>query len=328
MLDAVLLVVGFVLLLGGGDLLVRGASALAKTVGISPLIIGLTIVAFGTSAPELAVNMLAALQGNGAISFGNIVGSNIANIALILGCAALLRPIAIEGSVITREIPMMLLASAAALVLGFDGFLRGATDHYDRADGLVFLLFFAVFLYYTISEVLQKREEDPFVEHALSASPASRSKSLVLNAFMVLGGFVALLLGGKLTVDAAVALATLLGVPKVVIGLTLVAVGTSLPELVTSVIATWRGQSDIAVGNVVGSNIFNLLFIMGLSAFVSPVPVPAGGGVDLWVMLALSVLLLPLALRNRRQIGRGGGVFLLFAYGLYIVWRSGAIAFF
>jgi len=325
MLDIFLLVLGFALLLGGGDLLVRGASALAKNAGVSELLIGLTVVAFGTSAPELSVNMLAAMKGDGSISFGNIMGSNIANIALILGCAALIKPLAIEESVINREIPMMLLASVAALVLGSDLALRAGSNVYDRADGLILLLFFVVFLYYTLGEVLRKKGRDPFVEHAVAAQPQGRGKSLPVNMLMVLGGLVALVGGGKITVDAAVALATLLGVPQVVIGLTLVAVGTSLPELVTSVMAAWRGQSDIAVGNVVGSNIFNLLFIMGLSSTVFPVPVPRGGGVDLLVMVATAFILMPLALKNRRGIGKGEGIFLLCAYGLYILGRSGLI---
>ena len=148
MIDLLLLAAGLILLLGGGDLLIRGAAGLAKAAGLSPMIIGLTIVAFGTSAPELSVNILAAVQGNGALSFGNIVGSNIANIALVLGAAALMKPLRIHGTIITREIPMMLLASCAALIMGVDGLLRGTVNMYDRSDGLLFLLLFSVFLYY------------------------------------------------------------------------------------------------------------------------------------------------------------------------------------
>lgn len=322
MIDMLLLVIGLILLLAGGDLLVRGSSALAKGLGVSPLIIGLTVVAFGTSAPELSINLLAAVKGNGAISFGNIVGSNIANIALILGVAAMIKPLKIEGSIISREIPMMLLASLAALIMGMDSSLRNEAPEFDRADGLLLLLLFSVFLYYTISEVLGKRKEDPFAEQAAESSPQSRLQPLALNSGMVLGGLAALVYGGRLTVDSAVHIAEALQVPKVVIGLTIIAVGTSLPELVTSVMATWRGQTDLAVGNVVGSNIFNLLFINGVSAVVTPIPIPAGGIADLVVMVLLSFILLPLAISHQKKIIGSEGIFLIVLYFGYILWRG------
>ncbi len=322
MINGLLLLVGLGLLLGGGDLLVRGASALAKNLGVSSLVIGLTVVAFGTSAPELSINMLAALQGNGAISFGNIIGSNIANIALILGVAAVIKPLDIQGSIISREIPMMLLASLAALVMGLDTMLRSQEASFDRADALLLLLLFGVFLYYTLSEVLRTRRHDPFVEQAAEMRPQSHWQSLAVNSGLVVGGLGALVLGGKLTVDAAVHIAEAMQVPKVVIGLTIIAVGTSLPELVTSIMATWRGQTDLAVGNVVGSNIFNLLFITGLSSAVTPIAIPAGGVADLIIMTLLSLLLLPLAMTNQKKIVRSEGIFLLVAYVGYIVWRG------
>ncbi len=326
MIEALLLFLGMCLLVGGGDILVRGASALAKGLGVSPLVIGLTVVAFGTSAPELSINLLAAVKGNGAISFGNIIGSNIANIALILGTAALIKPLHIEGSIISREIPMMLLATLAALVMGLDGLLRSQEASFDRADGLLLLLLFCVFLYYTVSEVLGKRSHDPLVEQAAESSPKSSWKSLAANGALVIGGLLALILGGKMTVDSAIHIAEALHVPKVVIGLTIIAVGTSLPELVTSILATWRGQTDLAIGNVVGSNIFNLLFVSGLSSSVSPIAIPAGGISDLIIMTALSLLLLPLAITDQKKIVRSEGIFLLFSYFAYIVWRGNFFA--
>ena len=326
MIDALLLIAGMALLLGGGDLLVRGASALAKGLGVSSLAIGLTVVAFGTSAPELSINLLAVFQGNGAISFGNIIGSNIANIALVLGIAALIRPLDIHGTIISREIPMMLLASVALLVMGLDFMLRRQAAVFDRADGLLLLLFFGVFIYYTVSEVVTKRRQDPFVEQAVEGRPRSNMKSLAVNSGLVIGGLVALVFGGKLTVDSAVHIAEALQIPKVVIGLTIVAVGTSLPELVTSIMATRRGQTDLAIGNVVGSNIFNLLFVTGLSATVTPIEIPAGGIADLLIMTLLSLVLLPLAMTNQKKIVRSEGFFLLVAYFVYIVWRGNLFA--
>ncbi|MBU0681635.1 MAG: calcium/sodium antiporter [Proteobacteria bacterium] len=322
MIDVVLLVVGLALLLGGGDLLVRGASALAQGLGVSSLAIGLTVVAFGTSAPELSINLLAALKGNGAISFGNIIGSNIANIGLILGVAALIKPLDIQGTIISREIPMMLLASLAALVMGLDFTLRHQLAVFDRVDGLILVLLFGVFLYYTISEVITKRRQDPFAKQAVESSPRSHLKSLTVNSGLVIGGLGALVFGGKLTVDAAIHIAEALQIPKVVIGLTIVAVGTSLPELVTSIMATRRGQTDLAIGNVVGSNIFNLLFVTGVSATVTPIDIPAGGIADLVVMTLLSLALLPIAMTHQKKIVRSEGFFLLAVYFGYIIWRA------
>lgn len=320
--NLLLLCFGLALLLGGGDLLVRGASALAKGFNVSPLIIGLTIVSFGTSAPELSVNLLAALQGNSEISFGNIIGSNIANIGLILGISALIRPLAIESVIISREIPMMVLASILALITGMDIFLRGSPDIFDRSDGLVFLLIFSVFLFYTFGEVIRKRRSDPLLQQAEAIVAKKSIKGTVYNLLLFIIGLVLLVYGGKVAVDAAVVVAELFNIPRVVIGLTIVAVGTSLPELVTSGIATWKGQTDIAIGNVVGSNIFNLLLINGLCAVIKPIPVPrAGGRQDLMMMVFLALLLLPLSVTDRRRIVRWEGALLLLIYVSFNVWR-------
>lgn len=323
MLDVILLIIGMTLLLGGGDVLVRGASSLARNAGLSPGFVGLTVVAFGTSAPELSVNVLAAAQGNGAVSFGNIIGSNIANSALILGCAALITPLRVQGTIISREIPMMLLASVAALVMAADLLLRGVAPSFDRTEGLLLLLFFGVFLYYSIGEVIGgKTLADPLIEQAAILEQSRRLKSLFLNAMLVLAGLAGLITGARLTVDSAIDIARMVSIPEAVIGLTIVAVGTSLPELVTSGMAAWRGQNDLAVGNVVGSNIFNLLFVTGLSATVAPIAVPPGGVADILVMTALAAILLPLALTHKKQIVRGEGLFLLAVYCLYLLWRT------
>lgn len=320
--DLLLLMVGLGLLLGGGYLLVRGASDLAQNLGVSPLVVGLTVVAFGTSAPELAVNTIAALKGTSDISFGNIIGSNIANIGLILACAALIRPLDVKGSVISREIPMMLLATTAALIMGFDQITRGGFESYDRGDALLLLLLFAVFLYYTVGDVLRQRAADAFVRQTQEATASPKRKSIGLNLLFTIVGLMALVGGARLAVDASVHLARAFHVPQVVIGITLVAVGTSLPELATSAIATWRGQTDLAIGNVVGSNIFNLLFIKGISATIRPIPVPARGHTDLIMMMGLSAILLPLSISDRHRITRIEGGLLLAIYFGYMLWRT------
>ncbi len=329
LIDLLLLSLGIALLLGGGEFMVRGAAALAKTVGVSPLIIGLTVVAFGTSAPELAINMIAALNGNGDISFGNIIGSNIANIGLIIGITALVKPLEIHSSVISRELPMMLLATAAAVIMGLDHLLLGTVSFYDRADGLLLLLLFCIFIHYTVSEVLRQRRfrADALFKEAEDLAQEDGSDKIGRNIFFTIIGMAALVGGGRLTVDAAVSLATAFQVPKVLIGLTLVALGTSLPELVTSIVATYRGQTDIAIGNVVGSNIFNLLFVMGLSSTTRAIPIPPKGAFDLAVMASLSFLLLPFTITHRKRIVRWEGAVLLAIYLAYTAWITFSMGF-
>jgi cation:H+ antiporter len=320
--DGALLIVGFILLVGGAEALVRGGSGLARDLGVSPMVVGLTVVAFGTSAPELAVNLDASLRGQGELSFGNIVGSNIANIGLVIGTFAFLRPIPIEGTIIRREVPMMILATLAVVVMGLTALGASTGTGYGRADGLLLLLLFSVFIYYTAADVLRQRGADPFVVQTGLSTPSRFWGSLRLNLAITLVGLAALVGGAELTVHAAVGLAEAFDVPQVLIGLTLVALGTSLPELVTGVIAALRGQTDLAVGNIVGSNIFNLLFILGLSSMVRPIPVPAGGFWDLVVLTLLSLLLLFMCLSHRQQIIRSEALVLLLIYVVYIGARA------
>jgi cation:H+ antiporter len=317
-----MVIAGLTLLLGGGDRMVKGASVIARNLGVSPLVVGLTVVAFGTSAPELVVNVLAASRGSTEISFGNILGSNIANMGLVLATAAVIRPLKVGAVVVSREIPMMLLGTFAVVIMGADRYLRNSPGAYDRTDGLLLLLFFSVFLYYTIAEVFRQRDKDLFVDQVQGRCPEDRRESTWLNVLWLVGGMAALLVGGHMTVTAAVDLAEALGVPQVVIGLTIVAVGTSLPELITCVVASWRGQTDLAMGNVVGSNIFNLLFILGTSASIHPVPVPEGGQADLLMVLLLSVILLPVAISGKYTVKRMEGAVLLLTYVAFMAWRS------
>jgi len=319
--DLLVLAVGLALLMAGGEMVVRGATGLARVLGVSPLVVGLTVVAFGTSAPEMAVNLIAAVQGLGAISFGNIVGSNMANIGLIVGCTALVRPIVVTGVVIAREIPMMLLATAAAVVMGFDGILGDPPDRYERADGLLLLMFFLVFLYYTVGDFVKRRSGQEGNE-AIQGETVRSAGSLQKNLWITIAGLAALVGGARITVHSAVGVARAAGVPEEVIGLTLVAVGTSLPELVASVVATLRGHPELAIGNVVGSNIFNLLFVMGVTALVAPIPVPGGGELDLLMVALLSAILFLVCFTDSRKIIRTEALLLLLLYFAYMGWRS------
>jgi cation:H+ antiporter len=217
---------------------------------------------------------------------------------------------------------MMSLTAVLALILGGDRFLKGVDNLFDRADGLVFLLLFCIFLYYTISEVLSKKTWDPLLTQAGQHAPARSFRSFTMPAAFFVGGLLSLVIGGKLAVDAAVSVAQALKVSNVVIGLTIVAVGTSLPELVTSVLAAGKGETDLAVGNVVGSNIFNLLFINGLCAFFSPIPVPRPEGMwDLFMMVFLSLMLLPVCLTHKSRIVRWEGALLIVLYFGFNTWR-------
>jgi len=323
LVELLLLAAGLVLLVGGAEGLVRGGSGLAQDMGISPLVVGLTVVAFGTSAPELAVNVDASLRGQSELSFGNIIGSNIANIGLVIGIFALLRPIPVEGTIIRREVPMMIVATVAMLAMGMtwnfgDSDLVDAGGAYDASEGIVLLLFFGVFLYYTIADVFRQRSSDPFIVQTGLVEPVQPWQSLPLNLVLTVGGLAGLVVGAKLTVSGAVGLAEAFGVPQVVIGLTVVALGTSLPELVTSVVAALRSQSDLAVGNIVGSNLFNLLFIGGISATLNPIPVPVRGVWDLVLLLLLSVLLFFVCATHQQQILRREGAALLILYFAYM----------
>ena len=319
--DALLLVLGLTLLVGGGEIMVRGATGLARGLGVSPLAIGLTVVAFGTSAPELAVNLTAALQGRSDISFGNIIGSNMANIGLIVGFTALLRPIPVRASFVSREIPMMLLATAAAVILGLDKFLGRGPDVYSRGESLIFLLLFVVFILYTVGDFVRQRGGNGAERLPDEPEAAPVLKSLLVTAV----GLAALIGGADVTVDAAVGLARLFGVSEVIIGLTVLAIGTSLPELVASVAASVRGHVELAIGNVVGSNIFNLCLVLGASGAVTPIKVPERGYQDLIFMSVLSLMLMFVCVTGRRGIIRTEALALLVAYLGYMVWRSDAL---
>ena len=318
LLEVVLLLAGLALLTVGGESVVRGSTGLARCLGVSPLMIGLTVLAFGTSAPELAVNLIAAWNGSTGIAFGNIIGSNLANIGAIVGATALIRPIPVTDGVVARELPMMLLATALVVVMAFDGLLGTGPDAYGRGDGLVLLILFAIFLFYTVGDFVRQRGR---AERLQERSPPG-APSTARNAALTGIGLAGLLGGAQLTVLAASALARGFGVPEVVIGLTVLAFGTSLPELVASIVATVRRQPELAIGNVVGSNIFNLLLVCGATATLRPIAIPPGGKLDLGMVALLSLVLYGLSVTRKRRIIRGEALALLAAYVAYISWRS------
>jgi cation:H+ antiporter len=309
-LTYVLFVFGFVILIKGADWLVDGASSVAKKFGISSIVIGLTIVAFGTSAPELIVNIFASIQGNTDIAIGNILGSNICNILLILGISAIIYPLAVKKNTTWKEIPLAMLAVIAMALMANDALIDGNNfSAITRIDGLILIGFFAIFLYYThgISKG-GETEEQNIKNHKLSTS-----------IFMIIGGLVCLTVGGKWIVDGAVSIATSLGISQALIGLTIVAVGTSLPELATSAVAAYKKQADIAVGNIVGSNIFNIFWILGLSAVIKPLPFSPALNIDI-IMTVIATILLFLAMfiGKKRILERWQGVCFIAIYIIYI----------
>lgn len=294
-----LLCVGLLALFFGGEYLVRGASSIARSFRLSPMVIGLTIVGFGTSAPELLVSIEAAWAGQPAISIGNVLGSNIANILLILGISAVIAPLVIPARQVARDMGFMLLATAAIWIMLADG-------NVSRVDGVILLAGIAAFL---TSTFLSGRVE---VDEDTSPLP-----SLWISGAMTVGGLIVLVIGARLLVDSATEIARTFGVSEAVIGLTVVAIGTSLPELATSVMAAVRGKADIAVGNVIGSNIFNIFSILGITALISPIPAEARfATVDMPVVAATAVGLTVLAIALGR-IPRLAGVGLLAIYGGY-----------
>ncbi|MDQ3268671.1 MAG: calcium/sodium antiporter [Pseudomonadota bacterium] len=315
MLTLAMFVSGLVSLILGAEVLVRGASRLALSLGISPLVVGLTIVAIGTSSPEVAVSVGAAIEGQTDIAIGNVVGSNIFNVLLILGISALIVPLLVDTQIVRQEVPIMIGASLLLLAFGLDG----RVGRLEAAVLLALLIAYVAFL------VVQSRRQQQAVRAAAAVPEIGddgRKPSLVLQLLLIGGGLALLVLGSRWLVDASVALAQAIGVSDLVIGLTIVAAGTSMPEVATSVMAAVRKQRDIAIGNVVGSNIFNILGCLGLAGLVSPTGLPLAPSVlnfDLWVMLAVAFACLPVFLTGRK-IARWEGAVFVFYYIAYVAY--------
>lgn len=318
-MDILLLVGGLLLILLGANGLTDGAASVAKRFRIPSIVIGLTIVAFGTSAPELTVSISSALKGSADIAIGNVVGSNIFNTLMIVGCTALFAPIVITRNTLKREIPLCILSSVALLICANDVFLDGSEENMlGIADGLLLLCFFAIFLSYTFA--IAKRDGDTTnpEKEPLQEEDEIRLLPVWKSALYILGGLAGLIIGGNFFVDGAGGIARGLGVSESVIGLTLVAGGTSLPELATSIVAALKKNPEIAIGNAIGSNLFNIFFVLGCSASITPMRLTGITNLDLWVLVGSGILLWLFGLFfGKRTITRIEGSILILCYIAY-----------
>lgn len=312
MIDILILLGGFVALIFGAEKLVDAASSLAAKFGIPSIVIGLTIVAFGTSAPELVVNVIAAINENTEMVLGNVLGSNIFNVLGILGISAIIYPLAVKSNTTWYEIPLSLLAAIAVIVISSDIYFDGLTNTISRTDAVLLLLFFAVFLVYNIAiSKNDKAEEKITIKHY---------KTLTGVLFILLG-LAGLVFGGQLIVTSATSIAQSFGISERIIGLTIVSIGTSLPELATSIVAVRKKNVDIAIGNVVGSNIFNIFFVLGASAFITPVVVAQASFIDILMNIVAGVLLFLFVFTGKyRRVDRWEGFVLLALYGGYLIY--------
>ena len=315
------IVLGILLLISGGTALVAGASQIASRHGVSPMVVGLTIVAFGTSAPELGVKVRGALRGETEFAFGNVIGSNIANLGLVLGLAAMFRAIDLQGTVVKREVPLLLLVTSIIIVMALDGLLDDSPARISHSDSLVLLLLFGIFMYITAQDMLMVRQPDPLISDMAHSPMIKRAQTGKRYWLLLAAGFGLLFAGGELTVRNSVTLATELGVSTAVIGLFVVAIGTSMPELVTSVIAAMRRESDLALGNIVGSNLFNSLIVLPAGGLACTIMVPNGGVIDLAFSWLLAAILIPVFFLGPARLTRTMGFLLVLSYVAYAVLR-------
>ncbi|MCK5416194.1 calcium/sodium antiporter [Candidatus Parcubacteria bacterium] len=314
-LNIILFILGFIFLVKGADFLVEGSSSVAKKYGISNFVIGLTIVAFGTSMPELIVSAVASIKGSAGVAMGNIIGSNISNTLLILGISAMIRPLIVKKNTVNKEIPLSLLAILAVGFLVNDYLIDGASvSILSRIDGFILILFFVIFIYYTFGI---SKEKEGIVEHIHDEKILiyNNSTSFILIIFGLLGLF----FGGQLIVNNAIFFAQYFGLSEALIGLTVVAIGTSLPELAASGMAAYRGHTDIAVGNIVGSNIFNLFWVLGISSSIRSIPFEIALNFDFIVLFVVTILLLFLIFTGKKhELDKREGRVLIGIYVCYI----------
>ena len=313
-INLILLIIGFIILIKGADIFVDGASAVAGNFKISKMLIGLTIVAFGTSAPELAVSIKSLLSGSGDIVLGNVIGSNILNILLILGISSLFHSLSVKNNTVKKELPITILITTLFAVLLSDNLINHTKDNFTRGDGITLILFFFVFIYYLISMARKKIDIDDKTEYM------PLSKAFIFTVI----GLISIILGSNLVVDHASNLAKILGISEKMIALTIIALGTSLPELVTSVMATRKGEYDIAIGNVVGSNIFNIGIVTGIPvAILGGISKVSFNQIDLFIMLLSVILLFVFSYKNQKITKKEGIIFLIlfviyYSYVIYI----------
>ncbi len=314
----VLLLVGFVLLLKGADFFVEGASSVAKALKVPSIIIGLTIVAMGTSLPELAVSVTASMTNNNALAVSNVVGSNMFNLMVVLGASAFMNPIIVGKDTIKKDYPFSVACAILLLVLGIIGMELGTVD------GIALLVIFIAFILYQVLSALKARKANTFENEVLNEVEEIKEIPMWLSLIYIVGGAVAIKFGGDFVVNSAVAIATAAGLSQTLIGLTIVACGTSLPELATSVVAAKKGELDMAVGNVVGSNVFNILMILGVAASLSPITFLQENVIDIGILLAFSLLTWLLCWTKGKLDKKEGILMLLLyvAYLVYICWRA------
>lgn len=313
--SAIILVIGFVLLIKGADFFVEGSSSVAKKFNVPSLIIGMTIVAMGTSLPELAVSVTASMIGNNTLAVSNVAGSNIFNLMVVCGACALFTPLTIEKNTLLKEFPFSIICAGLLVVLGFLGMSLG------RVDGIIFLVIFIVYLLWMIRSAKQARnagdkleeEEEEFIEEEIKILPMWKC------LLFIVGGMIAIKFGGDFVVDGASAIAAGFGLSQTLIGLTIVALGTSLPELVTSIVAARKDEVDMALGNVIGSNIFNILLILGVAAVISPITFLMENIIDIVILIVMSLVVWIFAWTSK-EINRKEGIMMLLMYAVYMVY--------
>ncbi|MBC8630225.1 calcium/sodium antiporter [[Eubacterium] tenue] len=313
------LLLGFLFLVKGADYFVDGSSSIATSLKIPSLVIGLTIVAFGTSAPEAAVSITASIQGQNEIAPGNIIGSNIFNLLCVAGMSAFIKPLSVKKSILIKEFPFLILSSILLLVLSDDLiFQQTQNSILSTGDGLVFLMFFCIFMYYLLEVSLNSKNEalnsNNNYDTNIYKSTMPLSKSVVFSVVGILG----IVIGGKLVVDCSSIIALNFGVSEKIIGITIVSIGTSLPEFVTSVVAASKGESDIALGNVIGSNIFNILFILGISSVINPISIDNNLFLDIFIMIIVTIITYIFSIR-KKDINKFEGIILIIAYIAYMI---------
>lgn len=307
----VILLIGFALLVKGADFFVEGSSSIAKIFKVPSILVGLTIVAFGTSSPETAVSINAALKNSNEIAVGNVVGSNIFNILLVIGISSVIKPMKIHRKTILKEMPFLLLTSIVLYVLGLDVKLQGFIENeLTRADGIILISLFSIFLYYIVEMAILSKED---------SNEEIKMMSLSKSILFSIGGIIGILIGANMVVNSSSAIAIRLGMSQTLVGLTIVAVGTSLPELVTSVVAAFKGENDIAIGNVVGSNIFNILFTLGSAAIISPIPINQKVFFDMLFLIGATILTF-ISVTTRQKTSKLEGLIMSIAYIIYMVY--------
>ncbi len=321
MQSVILLAAGFILLIKGADWFVDSSSLIAEQFRIPAHIIGMTIIAFGTSAPELSVSLTAAFKGSNEIAIGNVIGSCLINLLLVGGVIATIKPFQINKSILSKNYPYSIVAALSLLFLSYDTFLSDESSMIlSHGDGLVLLIFFGIFLYFTVSETRQNRQLTmPNVD--VQAASKKPKKFYLKHTGLILVGLLGVILGGQLIVNASITIARLLHISEAFIGLTVIAIGTSLPEGVTSVIAARKGQADIALGNIIGSNIYNIFLVLGLSSAIHPIQTDINAVYDM-VVLIVSSLLFYIPMFSRKKVGRLTGSLMIGTYILYVIYIS------